>query len=425
MAVFDVIYRDPGGGAAIRGRFQGESEASLTAELAARGCSVLLVEETSSHSWRERLAALGRVKLRLPRFGAGPAELSLLCEVFRTLYASGVQLLEIVAMTIEETANPWLRRRLEIVLENLRVGDSLAAALSDPRCARAFPPLMREMVHVGEENGRLDLSFDKLAETFRQMAEARRELSSALLYPAFTLLVFGAVCAVLAIMIPEALEKFVGTGSLDSFRAQLPTSIRVLFAVHDNPAWLVVPPAVLALAAVVWRLLGRLRRVRLWQHALRRRLPVVGKLFAQSALIRFLDVLAANQEAGIPIDESLRLAGGAVGDAVLETRVERLRASILRSGSGLAAAMAPGGDDIFPGLVRQMIRAGEESGHIPEMVRPVTAFYRAQLHAAIRKALDLITPTMIVALGAVVGPIIMGVYRTISMIIDAMVGGAG
>ena len=205
MALFNVIYREPGA-AAVRGSFEGDSESAVASELAARGFSVLMVEATPSGSWREKLERLSNVRLRMPRFGASPDELSLLCEVFKTLYASGIPLLDIVSMTIKETANPWLRRKLEIVLANLKVGDSLATALSDPRCARAFPRLMREMVHVGEENGRLDASFEKLAATFRQMAETKREMSSALTYPAFTLVVFFAVCTVLAIMIPEALD---------------------------------------------------------------------------------------------------------------------------------------------------------------------------------------------------------------------------
>ncbi len=426
MAVFNVIYREAGSAEVSRGVFESESESLLGSELAARGFSVLMIEASSTGSFKEKLARLSGVKLRMPRFSASPDELSLLCEVFKTLYSSGVQMLQIVSMTIQETANPWLRRKLEIVLENLRVGDSLALALSDPRCAKAFPPLMREMIHVGEENGRLDMSFDKLAETFRQMAETKREMSSALMYPAFTVVVFLAVCTILAVMIPEALNKFVGQGSMASFRGQLPAAIKVLFALHDNPGWLAVPPAVVVSLAAIWKGLSCFKAAAYWQASFRRRLPAVGKLFSQSALIRFLDILAANQESGIAIDESLRLVGSTVGDAVLEAKVESLRQNILKSGCGLAEAMAQDGDDgVFPGLVRQMIRAGEESGHIPEMIRPIIVFYRAQMHAALKKALDLVTPAMIVALGAVVGPIIMGVFKTISMMNDAMVGGAG
>jgi type II secretory pathway component PulF len=421
MALFNVIYREPGA-AAVRGSFEGDSESAVASELAARGFSVLMVEATSSGSWREKLEKLSNVKLRMPRFGASPDELSLLCEVFKTLYSSGIPLLDIVSMTIKETANPWLRKKLEIVLSNLKVGDSLATALSDPRCAKAFPRLMREMVHVGEENGRLDASFEKLAATFRQMAETKREMSSALTYPAFTLVVFFAVCTVLAIMIPEALAKFVGEGELDAIRGRLPVSIKILFALHDNPARLAMPPAVAAAVALLWNVAARFRRLRYFQDALKRRLPVVGKLFTQSSLIRFLDVVAANQESGIQIDESLKLAGGSAGDAVLEASVARMRAGILKSGCGLADAMAAEGEDLYPGLVRQMARAGEESGHLPEMLRPVVEFYSAQLHASLKKALDMITPAMIVALGSVVGPIIMGVFKTISMMNDAMAG---
>lgn len=426
MAVFNVIYREAGSSVVTRGVFESDSESLLGSELAARGFSVLMIEPSVTGSFREKLAKLSGLKLRIPRFSATPDELSMLCEVFKTLYASGVQMLEIVSMTIQETANPWLKRKLEIVLENLKVGDSLAMALSDPRCAKAFPPLMREMIHVGEENGRLDRSFEKLAETFRQLAETKREMSSALMYPAFTIIVFLAVCTILAIMIPDALNKFVGQGSIESLKGNLPGAIKVLFALHDNPTWLAAPPVAIAVVAAVWNVMAQFKGAARWQAGFKRRLPVVGKLFSQASLIRFLDIMIANQESGIAIDESLRLAGNTVGDAVLEEKIASLRQNILKSGCGLSEAMAQDADDsVFPGLVRQMIRAGEESGHIPEMLRPVTVFYRAQMHAALKKALDLVTPAMIVMLGAVVGPIIMGVFKTISMMNDAMVGGAG
>lgn len=113
MAVFNVIYREAGSAEVSRGVFESESESLLGSELAARGFSVLMIEASSTGSFKEKLARLSGVKLRMPRFNASPDELSLLCEVFKTLYSSGVQMLQIVSMTIQETANPWLRRKLD------------------------------------------------------------------------------------------------------------------------------------------------------------------------------------------------------------------------------------------------------------------------------------------------------------------------
>ncbi len=422
MPLFKVIYREPGTENAQQTTIQGESEAIVTAELSARGYNLLLIDPIADRNHLERFSRIAHMRLRMPRFGTTYDELALLCEVFHTLYVSGIPMLKIVSMTIDETSNAWLKARLKIVLENLKVGDSLTEAVSDTRCSKAFPPLMREMIHVGEENGRLDESFAGLAKTFRSMADTRREISSAMTYPAFTLVIFIAVCTLLAIMIPNALSKFVGASGLTSIMTRLPMPIQILFHLHDNPVLLALPPIILSVIIVIWRLLALHPVTRLWRDKFNRKLPVVGRIYSQSSLLRFLEVLAANQDSGIAIDKSLQLISSISQDAVLDMHIRRLRTGIVKNGLGLADAMAQESEDIFPGLVRQMIRAGEESGYLSEMIRPVITFYRAQLHSALKRSLDLITPIMLVALGAIVGPIIMGVFKTISILNDAMTG---
>lgn len=426
MAKFKVMYRETTQGTLKQEFVKGHSEAILRADLEAKGYKVLMVSLEDRRPWRERFQNLTKIKVALPRFGVSAAELALLCEMFKALYGSGVQMLQIVQMTIEETSNPWLRRRLVVVYEHLRGGDSLARSMSDPRCLKAFPALMRETIHTGEENGALEESLKRLAATFKRMAETKQQMISAMMYPLFTLVLFFGVCATIAILIPNALNDFIGKEALDKIRGQLPGSIRLLFTIRENPIYLILPPSFFAGLVFLVALGMRYRPTR---HALtlaQRRIPLIGSLLKTIALVRLLEILTANHESGIPISESLTLVRNSVGDALFEESLDRIRVDILTTGTGLSAAInKPDEEAVYPGLVRQMIRAGEESGHLADMLKPITTFYDNQASATLKRLLDMLTPTMIVLLGSVVGPVVMGVYKTLAVMQDAMVGGLG
>ena len=96
-----------------------------------------------------------------------------------------------------------------------------------------------------------------------------------------------------------------------------------------------------------------------------------------------------------------------------------MRDRILTEGSGLGQALsAPEETKIFPGIVRQMVRAGEESGRLTESLLPIIAFYMGQAKATLKRTLDMMTPVMIVLLGCVVGPVVIGVYKTLILLTE-------
>ena len=147
---------------------------------------------------------------------------------------------------------------------------------------------------------------------------------------------------------------------------------------------------------------------------------MIGSLLYQFALVRFLDMLAANHETGIQVTDSLNLIRGTVDDAIIEDSLGRIRYKIQTEGSSLSAAISHAREaEVYPGLVRQMIRAGEEAGKLAEMVRPIVDFYENQAKALLRRTMDMMTPAMIILLGAMIGPVIIGVYKTLIILSKA------
>ncbi len=415
MAKYSVIYRELGNPKPKQTTMESFGEAYLRAECEGKGWQVLLIRSAEDTSLGARLsrALTGKLQFRI-RLGVSTAELCMFCEVMRALYMAGVQMLQIIEMCIEEEGNSWFRKRLGVVQERLRSGDDLSTAMGDPRCVKAFPLLMRETVRIGEANGRLGDSLARLITTFKRAVETKRETISAMTYPAIAMIVFFAVGAVISMKIPPLLKEIVGAKDIAKVYSQLPGAIRLLFYLYDHPACLVYPPLVIAGLVAMWRAGMKHHATRIALTKLQRRVWMIGPLLYQFALVRFLDMLAANHETGIQISDSLLLIRGTVDDAIIEDSLGRIHEQIVTRGSSLSAAISqPRESEVYPGLVRQMIRAGEESGKLAEMVRPIVDFYENQAKALLRRTMDMMTPAMIILLGAMIGPVIIGVYKTL------------
>ncbi len=421
MAKYSVIYRELGNPKPKQVVLESFGESYLRSECEGKGWQVLLIRSAEDQSLGARLNRMltGKLNLRV-RIGVSTAELCMFCEVMRALYMAGVQMLQIVEMCIQEEGNPWFKKRLLVVQERLRSGDDLSTAMGDARCVKAFPLLMRETVRIGEANGRLGDSLERLIATFKRAVETKRETISALTYPAIAMIVFFAVGAVISMKIPPLLKEIVGAKDLDKVYSQLPASIRLLFYIYDHPACLIYPPLIVIGLIVLWRLGMKYHATQIALTKFQRRVWMIGPLLYQFALVRFLDMLSANHETGIQITDSLLLIRGTVGDAIIADSLGRIHERIVTKGESLSAAITqPKEAEVYPGLVRQMIRAGEESGKLAEMLRPIVDFYEGQAKALLRRTMDMMTPAMIILLGAMIGPVIIGVYKTLIILSKA------
>lgn len=421
MAKYSVIYREYGNPAPKKTVMESFGESYLRAECEGKGWQVLLIRSAEDMSFAARLnrALTGNIQFKV-RLSVSTAELCMFCEVMRALYMAGVQMLQIIEMCIEEEGNPWFKKRLGFVQERLRSGDDLSTAMGDPRCVKAFPLLMRETVRIGEANGRLGDSLARLIATFKRAVETKRETISAMTYPAIAMIVFFAVGAVISMKIPPLLKEIVGAKDLDKVYSQLPAAIRLLFYLYEHPSCLIYPPLTIFGLCGLWRLGDKYHATRIALTKFQRKVWMIGPLLYQFALVRFLDMLAANHETGIQISDSLLLIKGTVDDAIIEDSLGRIHEQIVTRGASLSASISsPKEAEVYPGLVRQMIRAGEEAGKLAEMVRPIVDFYENQAKALLRRTMDMLTPLMIILLGAMIGPVIVGVYKTLIILSKA------
>lgn len=425
MPTYAVTYRDKERKTCHTGKGGAQPHIRATdiqdvyAAVQAQGGSVLSIQELSGERWSGFLRKLMNMNLSL-KFSASASEFAMLCDVLKALLSAGVPVLRAVRLAASESANQWLGKKLMGVVELIEKGQPLSAAMET--FGRAFPIILTSAVRAGEKIGEVPKSLEKMAVLFRRKAEIQRETISALIYPCMAVLVFVVVCVVITIKVPEALQEAIGA-DIAKIKHQLPFVIRLLFDLKENPVYMAIPFVAIGVFIAIIALGKRFKPTRLMIARMARKVPMIGTMRAEFALVDFIESVALNQESGIKIGESLELIRRTTSDPLIEDAVERVRERIIARGLSLSDAINP--ETVFPGLVRQMVAAAEAGGHLAEMLRPIADYYGLKARAALKRMIDAMTPGMIILLGSVIGPVIMGVYKTLLLMQQMVGGGAG
>ena len=429
MPLYSVIYRDKG----RRTRQTGTPGALPHIEAADKQEVRILVQAQGGAVLGCRVLSTGRAKAWLDKalkfkisfkFGASADEFAMLCDVLKALIASGVPVLKAVKLTSGECANPWLRKKLGIVTDLIERGQSLSSAME--ALGRAFPLILTSAVRAGEKIGEVPKSLEKMAVLFRRKAEIKRETVSAMIYPSVAVIVFMIVCVVITLKVPEMLQEAIGSGDIMKNKKifmKIPAAIRLLFILKAHPAYMAAPFILIGFLVVLVAVGKRFKPTRLMIARMARKVPILGKMRAEFALVDFLESVALNQESGIKVGESLDLIRRTTSDPLIADAIERVRERIIGRGFSLSSAMDT--EMVFPGLVRQMVTAAEAGGHLAEMLRPIAEYYGLRARATLKRMIDFMTPGIIILLGSVIGPVIIGVYKTLLLMQQLMGGGWG
>ncbi len=306
------------------------------------------------------------------------------------LQRAGVPLLSSLHALKDQLGAGPLQHVLERVRQDLLEGCTFSQALA--RHPRAFSPVYLGLTRVGESGGVLSEILDQLTGLLEWELELREQIRSALQYPMIVLGTLGVAVSIMAVFVlPRFAEMFA------SFRIALPLQTRLLIGlshVVSRYGWLMLLGAA-GLAAGVWTWVRTTAGRRAWD-TWQLRLPVVGPLIAQLAMSRIARILAALNHSGVPILETLELAGGTVGNVYLSERLAAVQARV-REGQPLAAAMRA--EPVFPPIVVQMVATGEETGKLDELLSSVSAYYDHQATHALKRMITYVEPVLLVVVG--------------------------
>ena len=314
---------------------------------------------------------------------------------------SGLSLVRSLKILAQQTSNHKLKEGIVSVQDNVESGMSLSKALRQEQ--DIFPKLFISMVEAGETGGLLGESLEEMADHFESENDLRQKVTSAIAYP----LVISAVAVlVVAGLVIGVLPTFVNMFA--DMNVELPLITRVLLATSNflsGVGGLIVLGIILATIFAVYRYYQTDSGKRKIDGFLLK-LPLVGNLITKIAVARFTSTLAVLIESGVSIIESLDVVSRVMTNQVIADRVVEARESI-SEGESIADPLAVNGT--FPQMVLQMIRVGEETGALADMLEKVTYFYNREVEHKVEAVVSLIEPALIVVLGLVVGSIVLSI----------------
>jgi type IV pilus assembly protein PilC len=267
------------------------------------------------------------------------------------------------------------------------------------------------MVRSGEQSGRLEDALDRVAFQVEKADALRRQVKSALMYPA---LVFGFAAVVLVAIVAFVIPVFVNifkelAEENPGEKAELPLPTQICVAASDaiTGYWFIVIPVFVIAFVVFFKWKKTDRGHKLWDR-FKLKLPAkIGDVIQKVALARWSRTFSGAVSSGVPMLQAIKLTGETSGNAVVEEAMEDVYASVKRGGS-LAGPLE--GNPIFPPMVGHMVAVGEETGQLEQMMSKIADFYEAEVDAKVKALTALIEPLMIVFVGGVVGFIVISMY---------------
>jgi len=355
------------------------------------------------HAERKAWPTLGGSRVR-------GRDLLAMTQQLATLFEAGLPLDRALAILQELAPTPKLGDIVTDLLHSVRGGSSLSDALAKHH-PRPFSRLYINMVRAGEKGGVLEVALRRLAEFLEARAAFTDAVVSALAYPlVITTVGAGAVVFLLTFVIPRFATIFA-----DLHQAiPLPTQILMAVSAVMQAYWWI---GVLAIFGVIlgWRLWTGTPDGRLQWDRLLLRMPRVGPLTMKIETARFLRTLGTMLKSGVPVLGALAVVGDMMSNQIVARSVQRLSDSVKRGGT-VAAGMREHGQ--FPTLAVHMVRVGEETGRLEDMLLKAADTLENDVRTDMKRMIGLLEPAVILAMGVLVAFIVVAMLLAIFSIND-------
>ena len=339
------------------------------------------------------------------------ADIILFTRQLATFVGAGVPMSRALGTIAQETASPLFKRVILAVLDDLERGQNLSEALV--KHPKVFPTLYVDLVRVAELTGNLEATLTELAGYLRRDLNTVRRVQAALIYPAVILVVATGVVIILVFF---ALPAF--TRIFAEFRVELPLSTRILIGIVDfTRRWGLVIGAVVVAAAGGIVLALRTARGVYVKDQLSIRVPILGPIVLSAVLNRFARTLAMVLKAGVPLGQTFEAVIASTGNRVFQRGLTTVKEQ-MTSGEGFAGPLIR--THLFPPMLTQMVRVGEETGTLDTYLEQAAEFYEEELEFRIRAMTSLIEPVMTVAVGIMVGFIAVSLISAMYGLVGAL-----
>jgi type IV pilus assembly protein PilC len=351
-----------------------------------RGLTVAsITPEESKSFWEKNITFFDKVSNK---------DIVIVSRQMATLFEAQVSAMRVFELLAMQSDNPALRRRLKEMVDDLQAGNSISAAMS--KHPDVFSPFYVNMVKSGEESGKLDQTFSYLADYLDRTYEVTSKVKTAFIYPAFVIFTF---VVVMALMLTVVIPKI--SGILKDSGQAIPVYTKIVIGLSDffvNYGIFFVIALVIG-AFFLWRyLLTENGKISL--DSAKITTPYVKNLYSKLYLSRIADNMNTMLLSGIPMVRGLDLTASIVDNKIFEQVLQKTVEDV-KGGKSVSEALEK--HEEIPGIFVQMVKIGEETGQLGNILKTLAAFYRREVTNSIDALVGMIEPAMIVLLGLGVG----------------------
>ena len=330
-----------------------------------------------------------------------PYDLAFLARNLSITLSSGVTLLRSLEILTSQAESIKLEKVLSRCSEYIKQGLSLSEAIG--KYPKVFSLLWRGLTEVGEASGNLPFVLEKLADYLEVRINFERKIKGALVYPAILLSV--AVAAVI-VLLKFILPKF--TVLFQQFDIELPLPTKIIFSaskfLETNFLLILVTIAVTSFGFLLFT--KRPETKKIWD-AIKLKLPIIGGVAFLTALERATSTIFILLDSGLPLVYTLEVVARGTGNSVLEKSLLQVTEKV-RDGASLSDEFRK--LEIFPLLVSEMAKVGEETGSLPQVFNKISVHYQKDLTSRIERLIIAFEPIMIVLIGIVIGGIVIALF---------------
>ncbi len=332
-------------------------------------------------------------------------DISLFCRQLGVLINAGVGIIEALEVVADQMPNKKLVSATVSVSKDVSEGEALSKSMSKHK--DVFPELVINLVSVGEETGNLDTALMRASEYYEKIAMIKSKIKSASFYPAFVLVIATViVLGILYFLVPTFAQIY------ESLGGSLPLPTQMLIAASNFLREKIIFIIVGAVAFVVAFRYAYVKSYKFKRavHSLILKIPKFGDLALKSSMAKFGRTMATLFSSGVPIEKSLEIAGKVAGNVIVQENVTKVQKDVTE-GQTLWASLKK--HSTFPHLVVAMVKVGEETGRLDEMLESLARFYEDEVDRAVEGIISLIEPMLIVILGTIIGFILIALYLPI------------
>ena len=378
------------------------------------------IEAINPEKAKEKLKSEGLIVQEIKEQGVAKAgrgkrvkdkDLAVFCKQFASVLNAGVTIISALEMMSEQLENKTLQCALQEAQAYVQKGGTLADAFKlNPK---VFPPIMINMTAAGEMSGNLEICFERLTTHFETANALHSKVKGAVTYPIVILIVVVAVVAVLLVgVIPQFSQMF------DDLGSELPAATQMLVNLSDflQHKWYIV---VIVVAALIFGLkaFGKTEAGSLMYAKIGMKAPLFGNLTVKSAAATFSRTMATLMASGISLIDAVEQVAKMINNRIIREALLDAKVQISK-GVPLSKPLRDCG--IFPPMLPQMTRIGEETGNIEDMMDKVADYYEMEVNDATDALTAAMEPLIIVIMGVVVGGIVMAIYSPMLSMYDAV-----